>query len=140
MSEFENFLQELLQGKIPTDAQSAEVSDFISELSVGRSLPVILRRDGREVGRGQLSIDNGQVTFTELVPGRYTISLGTGWQLWEHSLSAKDLLLDESDTFDMAADTGESDEHVTVESTLPTGIGLRVIAGLNFGRLELSVS
>jgi hypothetical protein len=81
---------------------------------------------------------------SDILPGAYTFTLGSGRVLWEVVLAEKDLLLTKADpgrNLSLAADTGEKHKvRPTREiSVLGGEIVFRVFPGLENGRIEIEM-
>lgn len=144
---FEDFLRDVLRDperisnaldKLSAEGDS-EGADFLKELAGARTLGVILTFNGQEIAREAILVDGGKVRFNGLHPGAYALSLSTGWLFWERELSAAELLVpaDSEKLFDMAADSGESEQAPSLGESLNCGLRLRVYAGLGSGQIEL---
>ena len=83
----------------------------------------------------------GTASLSNVVAGRYTVSLSTGRVLWEDELRKEDLVWSHAwpgRPLQLAADTGEASDEPTREETLLNGeLVLRTFAGRESGRMEV---
>jgi hypothetical protein len=82
-------------------------------------------------------------TIDKIVPGRYTVALATGRIIWQGLLTERDLIWTEAypgRALRLSADTGEPEGEPTQQvSALEGDIVLRVFAGLESGRIEITM-
>jgi len=82
-------------------------------------------------------------TIDKIVPGRYTVVLATGRIIWQGLLAERDLIWTEAypgRALRLSADTGEPEGEPTQQvSALEGDIVLRVFAGLENGRIEITM-
>ncbi len=119
------------------------VAEFASVMSAPKDITICVGRGDELPVMLTLRKDKPSSMVDHVVPGSYTVRLGTGRVLWEGELHRQHLLW--ADAFGgrpvkLAADTGLPRSGPTQEIRLPEcGLTLRIFPGLESGRVEITM-
>ncbi|MFA6286006.1 MAG: hypothetical protein WC661_01380 [Opitutaceae bacterium] len=140
-------IEQVLKEQPPKDTQAVQAladsttgMELLALVGQEAGATVILRHNGRQVGRAVVLRGTAGATFAGIIPGRYHLSLSTGWNVWDQDLQAKDLLVGlafPGEPIAAAAKTRSLDERATVVGTVADGaLGIRVIPGRESGTIR----
>lgn len=157
--QFLQFMHAVVRARMRLDRNGVEVRDLITQIAgdvpdpdsaelrgriASEYAEFIIERAGRSVGHIRLETQRSSGSVSRIEPGTYSVTLSTGWGIWEAALTERDLIWSAAfpgRALDAAADTGNVGAAATREIPLLDGeLTLRVFPGIDSGRIEIEAN
>jgi hypothetical protein len=149
-SQFLRFMEEMAAARISDSASTAGLLRSLRNRLDGAEdnteedyASLVLEREGEGPLELRFPVGGETRSVDDIQAGRHRLSLASGQVLWEAELLWSDVIWACAfplESLELAADTGEASDRPTFIRTLLGGeVQLRIFAGLESGRMEITV-